>query len=254
MLLHINYNIDPKFIEMDSSNWRKLLNDDKNFDQKVPYNLQLIEDKLSFAEIDLDNLNPYYVLSPIYDFTKFFAKISSGLSMGFKDITEKVNLMRKILQQHPEIETIQQLVEKEMKLDIHKLNGENNAKKGHSKGEYKHYTSGTRTFLRLLWFMEFLIHIFRKFEKVEKKSLKDLLKDAYNEVLAPRHKWIVRQAVGMALAFSGSSKREALKIIFGYEDFTEEAKAKIKEVADKLETVWKAGNDFYAQNKILKLP
>lgn len=254
MLLHINYLVDPKILEMDSLDWRELLKDDKNFDQKVPYNLQSIEDKLSFAQIDLDNLNPYYVLSPIYDFTKFFAKISSGLSMGFKDITEKVNLMRKILQQHPEIETIQALVEKEMKLNIHKLNGENNAKKGHSKGEYKHYISGTRTFLRLLWFMEYLIHIFRKFENVDKKHLKDILKDAYNEVLAPRHKWIVRQAVGMALAFSGSSKREALKIIFGYEEFTEEAKNKIKEVADKLESVWNAGNSFYAQKEILKLP
>ena len=72
-------------------NWRDLLNDDKNFDQKVPYDLKKIEDNMKKAQADLTHFNPYYVLSPVYDFTKFFDKISSALSMGFKDITEKVD-------------------------------------------------------------------------------------------------------------------------------------------------------------------
>ena len=59
-------------------NWRDLLNDDKNFDQKVPYDLKKIEDNMKKAQADLTHFNPYYVLSPVYDFTKFFDKIPRG--------------------------------------------------------------------------------------------------------------------------------------------------------------------------------
>ena len=239
---------------MDSSNWRDNLYDNSNFDQNVPYSLSLIESKLQLVQSDLEHFNPFYILSPIYEFTKFFASISSGLSMGFKDITSKVELMRVIMKQHPEIENIQDLIEKEIKLNIHKLNGDNNSKMGHGSGNYKDYTSGARTFLRLLWFMEYLIHIFKQLSNEEPGSLKDILKKAYDEVLAPRHKWLVRQAVGIALTFSGGSKREVLKIIFGYDDFTEEAKNKIVEVTNNLEKVWIAGTNFYKSKNIMQLP
>lgn len=239
---------------MDSSDWRVNLYNDKNFDQNVPYSLKKIEDKLQLVQKDLSHLNPFYVLSPIYEFTKFFASISTGLSMGFKDITQKVELMRKIFKQHPEIDNIQSLIEKEIQLNIHKLNGGNNSKHGHSTGEYKDYISGSRTFLRLLWFLEFLIHILKQLPCDDKGSLKEILKNSYYEVLAPRHKWIVRQAVGVALTFSGGTKKEALKIIFGYDDFTQEALNKIKEVTMNLEKVWNTGNSFYESKQILKLP
>lgn len=183
-------------------NWRDLLNDNKNFDQKVPYDLKKIEDNLKKAQAELTHFNPYYVLSPVYDFTKFFDKISSALSMGFKDITEKVDLMRKILKDYPEINDIQTLVEKEIALNIHKLTGDNNTKLCHKEDKYKKYISGSRTFLLLLWFMEFLIHIFRKLLQDDDKSLKEILKGSYNEVLAPRHSGVVRTAVSVALTFS----------------------------------------------------
>ena len=239
---------------MDSSNWRESLYNNSNFDQNVPYSLSLIENKLQLVQSDLEHFNPFYILSPIYEFTKFFASISSGLSMGFKDITSKVELMRVILKQHPEIENIQDLIEKEIKLNIHKLNGGNNSKMGHGSGDYKDYTSGARTFLRLLWFMEYLIHIFKQLSNDEQGSMKEILRKAYNEVLAPRHTWLVRQAVGIALTFSGGSKREVLKIIFGYDDFTVEAKSKIVEITNNLEKVWKAGTEFYKSKNIMQLP
>ena len=142
------------------SNWRALLEDDKNFDQNVPYELESIVEKMKLAQKDLEHFNPYFVLSPVYDFTKFFNKISSALSMGFKDITEKVEQMRQLFKKYPDINDIQSLIEKEMSLNIHTLTGDNNSKLGHKKDEYSKYVSGARTFLRLLWFMEFLIHIF----------------------------------------------------------------------------------------------
>ena len=235
------------------SNWKALLEDDKNFDQNVPYELESIVEKMKLAQKDLEHFNPYFVLSPVYDFTKFFNKISSALSMGFKDITEKVEQMRQLFKKYPDINDIQSLIEKEMSLNIHTLTGDNNSKLGHKKDEYSKYVSGARTFLRLLWFMEFLIHIFKKLLVDDKSSLKEILKSSYNEVLAPRHSGIVRTAVGMALTFSGGKKSEAMKTIFGYDTLTPEAKEKITYVTDLLYKIWKAGYDYYEKKGLLKL-
>ena len=71
-------------------NWKSLLQNDKNFDQKVSYDIISVDEKLTLASQDLEHLNPYYTLSPIYDLTKIFYNISSALSMGFSDITTKV--------------------------------------------------------------------------------------------------------------------------------------------------------------------
>ena len=71
-------------------NSKSLLQNDKNFAQKVPYDIKSIDEKLTLVYQDLEHLNPYYTLSPIYDLTKIFYNISSALSMGFSDITTKV--------------------------------------------------------------------------------------------------------------------------------------------------------------------
>ena len=101
--------------------------------------------------------------------------------------------------------------------------------------------------------MEFLIHIFKKLLNDDDKSLKEILKSSYNEVLAPRHSGVVRTAVSVALTFSGGKRKEAIKIIFGYDEMNSECKQKIAYIADMLEKVWKAGYDFYEKKDLLKL-
>ena len=186
------------------SDWKALFNDNSNFSQDKPYSLAAILTKLDKVT-DLEHFNPYYLLSPLYDFTKIFGKISAGLAIGFKDITEKVDLMRAIFKGYPDVDNIQDLVKKEMELGIHTLTGKNNKDKGHGKDAYKKYISASRTFLRLLWFMEFLIRIFRKICTDDAKSLKEILKESYEEVLSPRHTAVVRTAVGAALTFAGKN-------------------------------------------------
>ena len=80
--------------------------------------------------------------------------------MGFSDITEKCELMRKRFNEYPDAVSIQDLCNKEIQLDIYKLNGDNNKSLGHHNDEYSNYVSACRTFLRLLWFLEYLIDIF----------------------------------------------------------------------------------------------
>ena len=236
--------------------WEKELKNDANFDQKVPYNIDKIESALTNACKDLDHLNPYYTLVAEYEFTKFFEKISSALSMGFSDITSKVEKMRRKFKKYPECKDIQKLITKEIELDIHKLNGNNNEKFGYKKdSEYGTYCSAARTFLRLLWFMEFLIEIFKTILADRKDdTIKKIIGDSYDKILSPRHTWLVRRAVGAAMFFGVSgSKEDAVKIIFCCDKYDDKAKQKINKIKDLLEKVWSAGNQFYKTCDILNL-
>ena len=241
-------------MESSKKPWRPLLEDDKNFDQAVPYDIKKIEEKLTIAAQDLEHLDPYYTLSPIYDFTKFFDKISSALSMGFSDITKKVNQMRGKFRLYKDAENIQQLLGKEIALDIHRLNGQDNAKMGHKDDEYKNYHSACRIFLRLLWFMEYLITVFKKILNSKENSVKKILGSSYDEILSPRHTWLVRKAVGAAMFFSVSgTKDDIVKICFNVDANSKEGKDYILKITGLLEKIWKAGVDFYKQCNMLDI-
>jgi hypothetical protein len=241
-------------MESSKKPWRPLLEDDKNFDQAVPYDIKKIEEKLIIASQDLEHLDPYYTLSPIYDFTKFFDKISSALSMGFSDITKKVNQMRGKFRLYKDAENIQQLLGKEIALDIHRLNGQDNAKMGHKDDEYKNYHSACRIFLRLLWFMEYLITVFKKILNSNENSVKKILGSSYDEILSPRHTWFVRKAVGAAMFFSVSgTKDDIVKICFNVDANSKEGKDYILKITGLLEKIWKAGVDFYKQCNMLDI-
>ena len=232
------------------------LENDLNFSQNIPYDISKIESALTLASKDLSNLDPYFTLLAEYEFTKFFSQISSALAMGFNDITSKVEKMREKFKEFPECKTIQQLILKEMELNIHKLNGENNSKFGHKKDKYEKYCSASRTFLRLLWFMEFLIEIFKTILADRKKdNIKKIIGNSYDKILAPRHSWLVRRAVGAAMMFGMSgSKDDAVRIIFCCEKYDSNAKEKIQKITNLLENVWSAANEFYKENDLLKLP
>lgn len=239
----------------DNSNikWRTLLENDNNFDQNSQYCIKSIEEKIDNVT-DFDNLNPYFVLSPIYELTKVFGKISSALGMGFKDITKKVNSIRgKFKVFFKTTNSIQEAILKEVKLKLYDLTSENNKERGHEDDQYKDYRSIAIEFLRLLWFLEFIINIFRKIVSEDDKSLKDILKNAYAEVLAPRHSAMVRGAVNVALAFANCKKEEAVLYMFDLHDLSPQSKEVISRIANKLEKIWKAGNQFYIHNNLMHL-
>ena len=236
-------------------NWPDLMKDDKNFSQDVPFNFKQITEKLKIAATAPDKLNPYYTISAIYDFTKFFNKISSALSMGFSDITEKCGIMRERFKQYPEATDIQNLLEIEMGKNLHKLNKDNNSQFGHGKDEYKDYISACRTFLRLMWFLEYLTDVFECMLKDNGTgAMKKILGNSYDKVLAPRHTFLVRKAVGLALMFSsGGDVNRNVDIIFGFKKYDEEARKAIQETIDLMKIVWKGGHDFYEKHKLLDL-
>ena len=239
----------------DPSKWREYIKENNNFSQEVPYDFKSIFSKLKVAAENPDKLNPFYTLSAIYDFTKFFSQISSALSMGFSDITKKANQMRRKFELYPDATDIQDLLSKEIELGINRLNGNNNSSLGHSEGKYAHYTSACRIFLRLLWFMEYLLDIFENTIKSKPDAaVKRILGDSYSKVLGPRHTFLVRNAVSIALTFSSAgSVKEIVNLVFGHPEFNDEAKKTIQETIDLLKKIWNGGNEFYKKNNMLDL-
>ncbi len=239
----------------DPTRWRDYIKDNNNFSQDVPFNFESIFSKLKIAAENPDKLNPFYTLSAIYDFTKFFYQISTALSMGFSDITTKAEQMRVKFQEYPEAADIQDLLYKEIQLGVYKLNGDNNSSLGHGNDQYAKYISACRTFLRLLWFLEYLVDIFESCLKDDgTTSVKKIIGESYNKILAPRHNFFVRKAVGIALTFSRTGNVEQIvNLVFGYPKYTDEARKTIQDTINLMKKIWNGGNSYYEKYKMLDL-
>ena len=61
----------------DPSKWREYLKDNNHFSQSIPFDFKVVSFKLQKASESPEKLNPFYTISAINDFTKFFKEISS---------------------------------------------------------------------------------------------------------------------------------------------------------------------------------
>ena len=108
MSLNVNYtSLYQKGIDNSVLNSRN----DKNFSQDVPFDFKQVAYKIGKASKNPEKLNPYYTISAIFDCTKVFYSISSALSMGFSDITEKCGIMREQFKRYDTATDIQNLLE-----------------------------------------------------------------------------------------------------------------------------------------------
>lgn len=201
----------------DSNNdWYTNLMDDNNFNEKDPYKFDKLIKYFTAVTEDLEHLKPFELLAGIYEFTRAFGQLSTALSMGFSDITSKVEVWRSLFKDYyREHKDIQSVMVTEVMMGIHELNSENNSSLGHKKNTpYYKYTSGTRTLLRLSWFLNFLYNIFNNMLETNDPFNK-CVTNAYDTVLAPHHPWLVRKGAGLALSFAPKERKLALKIFFG---------------------------------------
>lgn len=199
-----------------SNDWYSKLADDKNFNSSDKYNYDRLINYFTAVTEDLDHLKPYELLAGIYEFTKAFGQLSTALSMGFSDITSKVDVWRSLFKTHyKDQKDLQSVMITEVMLGIQELNGENNSTLGHKKNSpYYTYVSGTRTLLRLSWFLNFLYIIFKNMLETS-EPFNNCVTNAYDVVLAPHHPWLVRKGAGIALSFAPKERKNALKIFFG---------------------------------------
>jgi hypothetical protein len=102
--------------------------------------------------------------------------------------------------------------------------------------------------------MEYLITVFKKILNSNENSVKKILGSSYDEILSPRHTWLVRKAVGAAMFFSVSgTKDDIVKICFNVDANSKEGKDYILKITGLLEKIWKAGVDFYKQCNMLDI-
>ena len=106
-----------------------------------------------------------------------------------------------------------------------------------------------------MWFLEYLTDVFECMLKDNGTgAMKKILGNSYDKVLAPRHTFLVRKAVGLALMFSsGGDVNRNVDIIFGFKKYDEEARKAIQETIDLMKTIWKGGISFYEKNDLLGL-
>jgi hypothetical protein len=239
-----------------SSQWKELLQDDKNFDQNIPYDYDKVVNFFENIVSDLDHINPYYFIGAIYEFTKAFKALSSALSMGFADITEKCSTWRELFKNYYSDEVysdMQSVMLKEIELNFHVLNGENNAKYGQKKGSpFYTYVSGSRTLVRLSWFLEFLYAILKNMLDSE-DPFSSCIKKAYQTVLAPHHPWLIRTSIGVAMNLAGQKRSPALQAFFGKEDFDLEVQAKMIKLTSLMYVTFTYINKWLGDRKLLDL-
>lgn len=227
-------------MEQTEVNYTTLVKTDKLFDNKVPYSYDNLVKNLELVNSDLGNMNPYAYLQAIFEFTKAMAQLGSALSTAFADVTEKVEVWRSLYKvNYPELSSMQSVMEKELELKVAELNGENNKSLGHKKGtQYATYISGTRTLVRNSWFLHFLLVMLKKLNTTE-DSFSKIVKQAYDEALAPHHSWLIRKGAGLALNFAPSKRDTVYKAFFGkykivYFLGTEQPSSDVKEKTEKL--------------------
>ena len=233
------------------------LKNDKNFDQNVPYDYDKVIGFFEKIVLDTDHINPYYFICAIYEFTKAFSAFSSALSMGFSDITDKCNTWRDLFKNYFSDENyvdMQAVMVKEVEMNFHMLNGENNSKYGHKKGTpFYTYVSGCRTMIRLSWFLEFLYTTLNNMLNTN-DTFSSCIKKAYQDVLAPHVGWIIRTSVGVALNLAGKQRGPALVAFFGKEELDEEVQAKMIKLTSLMYVTFTGINSWLDQRKLLDLP
>jgi hypothetical protein len=61
------------------------------------------------------------------------------------------------------------------------------------------YASGSRSLLRLMWFLDFVHSLLRNILAMPHSELRDSASKAYEDALAHHHPWILRKTIGAAM-------------------------------------------------------
>lgn len=165
------------------------------------------------------------------EWVKHMQHLGSCVSMGFKDLEDKrLNILDNreyylelglISTAHEEFRYLKDTIDFEIKTELHLVDWGMN--KEHLEKAYKHvglrqpveddfeiegYWSTCQTIVVGEWFFLFLSHLYQEYTTTD-KSMAELGKYCYQEVLAHRHNWFLRTAANLALNLINS--REAFE-------------------------------------------
>ena len=116
------------------------------------YDYQKVLKTLQEAAKNLSDIQIEPLCVALFEWTILFKLLGKTLSMAFSDITEKVQIMRNHLKNYgSKINGIMSLIQLEISMDIHRLNGENNKDITKNKDYYK-YEAGFISKIKNLFF------------------------------------------------------------------------------------------------------
>lgn len=210
---------------------------------------------------------------PIEDFLqgceevkKIVYSLGTAFTIASADITEKVGVLRErakalhaAAKEHGEAPpradaaavaapedarvrfTLQWLVLDEMKRDVHKRNDSK-------------FVSGSRSLLRLMWFLDFLnALISRLLNEGDSKELRLCAQEAYDEALGHHHPWILRKTIGAAM-YLLPSKDSFLHTLAGDASTPAELRPRLQDFLTTMNPVRLALWAFYDAHGIRDLP
>ncbi len=164
---------------------------------------------------------------------------------------------------YPDCKSVQQIVEKEISLNLHVLSGGNGEKYGHKPGDplYK-YESGTpsskitrilaaRTILRLLYFLTLLTHLLKNIRQYPEELMSNIALKSYKDSIEQFHTGVLREAIKAAL-MTVPTREEFMKNMFGAVDkkaFYDILASILKPLATLVARVWK----YYQEKKLTSL-
>ena len=212
---------------------------------------KLVEQGPKEAEIELAS-------EIIQEVMKFFAMLGGIVKRGFREVMVKEAIMRSNIdhvKSKKRMTHLLEFIEWERKKDLHNLNLDNNKKLGHKKGShYAKYEGTTRTWFRLMWFVEFLTEIFTHFAATPDMSFRECVKRAYDKALGPYHPFLLRAAVKAALVGAPSRKSIHEKI---WRDCTQDKEGKMERIlmlVDNINSCMAFYWDYYRKNDLLDIP
>ncbi len=177
------------------------------------------------------------------------------------DIHTKCRILTEQRTRHPECTCVHEIVEKEMKQNLHILSGNNNEKHGYPKGHaLNNYESGmhrwtdppaSRTILRLIWFLTLLTHLLKNMKQYSEETMPNLARKSYLDSIAPFHPAVLREAI-CAIFMTVPTRRDFMENAFGIKDRAEFDKVLanlLKPLAGFVSRLWK----YYQEKQLTTL-
>ena len=111
--------------------------------------------------------------------------------------------------------SLEQLIDKEMSLNIHALNGMNGEQMGRKPDDpYFKYESASRTILRLMFFLTLLTHLLKNLKTYPEELVSNIAKKSYEDSIEKFHPGVLREAIKTAF-MTVPTRKEFMENAFG---------------------------------------